>query len=522
MTGGTRAYIGALVGALAVLCIHPRSRPYIVTWKTMSPRLSQLGTLQSLPENMRKLPRPVTLDEAAFWLHACAQNELAGKKLSSDTCLTLAEIADKGEEAEPNNAFWTQMKSVFIKNALGPGFDGEKQAVGLWIKASKKSTWNDHLNERLYRLVDSLSSSTGVKEAWQWAVAYDRRSGAASQRLIRHSRHLVAIYPDSIDVRVACVKNGVLIRDGARSVAAATEGANMIDLAGAYRRPLGRGIGASRLAAESLTEFLAKIPADQDVEQAAIINAYQSNEAWNAFVPSNGTDGFTVAKSREAIVAAVAPTALVLASLFGFALWLVGQGLMRTKSDVKLFGPPWAAVLGLGVGAAILFGTSLQFPALFAFIAFSLLCFESERTRLGRPPRLGKVFLVTLGLIALTLAGSIVLFLILGSVPGQLLANAAALPTDSSVTSVPVNLCLLAMCVVVAGTAIWGIAERYQPRQVLYTALSSIGLQLGAGALSLAILITPVCVAWDKRLLDTFKMLVDNEPNYYVTRNSSH
>lgn len=516
MNLGARAYLGAVCGALCVLLLHPRSRPFLLSTTLWPSTARKIEATQSLPENIGRLDNPRSLAEVALLLQTGAECDLAGQKLSESQCTSLAEFALHMESLEPDNAFWPQMKAVFIGRAVTIVPGGKKLALDSWIRASKLSYWNDHQTERLTQMTRELQAQSGGEFSWHQAIAYSRRSSASAQRLLRQSRELAAAFPTDSRLKVANALNGALIRDGARSIPSGSAGAIMVDMAGfRHTAPL----GAAKAADETYGELMKNLPLINADERRQLTEAYLANRAWSAFVPTRDFAQRAIEMTRWSILAAVLPSALLLAGVMGVVALVLGKALERWEKCQRLFASPWSVALGAIAGLAVFQATHFLFASLWAFLSFALFTVTPDRVKVGKPTGLGVVFQSTLGFLACSVAVSLVAHLIETSASERLLAKAAAIPTLATQTSlVPLQLVFLALSLVIVTAPAWGFFYRYFPRAVLPVSLTTFGTHLTVGALSLAVIATPVCLLVDRTLNNDLTQMVLNEPNHYLSQ----
>lgn len=515
MNLAARAYLGAVAGALVVLLLHPRSRPYLLSSSLWPTTAKAIKANPSLPENIGKLSVPLSVSEASVWLQTGAEVDLSGRKLTEEQYITLAEIAQRGEQAEPDNAFWPQMKSVFIGKALSSIGKGKELTIQAWLRASRLSTWDDHQTPRLDKISGDLAKQTGASFAWQQAVAYSRRSSAVGQRLLRHSRQLESENPKDVRIKVANVRNGSLIREGGKSIAACYAGATMVDMAG-IRHP--GSVGAGKVTAKAYGEILQNVPVTDLAERNQLVLSFLLNQAWSAYVPVRDSSQRAIDITRQSILYAVLPTALLLAGMVGITAFIAGHYVVPTQIAQRVLSPPFVIGIGLVAALIVFLVTKLIFASLWALVVMTLFSISSDRVKSGRVTGLGVVFQTTIATLAALVAVALVIHLIEASATEQLLAKAAALPAGTNM--VPLQLVLLGVSMVIATAPAWGFFYRYEPKAVLPESLRSFGAYLGVGAMTLTVVAAPICLVADQRLHKDLKQMVQNEPNHYLSRTS--
>jgi len=156
MNPAIRAFYGALLGALAVLLIHPASRNYLTPGIWLAPRSEFLEETDALPDNLTELPTPDSLENVAFWLIVGCEREVLRQPLNHDQALLMVEFARAGAERDPDNAFWRQVEAVF-QHKLG-NEDAARQA---WLVASFAGRWDDYQTGRLKHVLEGLKEESG-------------------------------------------------------------------------------------------------------------------------------------------------------------------------------------------------------------------------------------------------------------------------------------------------------------------------------------------------------------------------
>lgn len=519
MNQATRAVTGAIVGALIVLVLHPKSRPYVLGGYLFAERAKVAEVTQNLPENLPSLPQPEAPAEASLWLQAAAEQDLAGKRLTVDQAILLAEIAQQGQKAEPDNAYWPQMESVFVGIALKASGKDKGPTLLSWLNASHCSMWNDHQIERLAKVQQELDKRAGAPFAWHSALAYSRRSAATTQRMLVQSRAILADTKGSMSSRVANIENGALIRDGSRSVQGGIIGTTMIDLAVVEPANL-RTATTPKTESEAKGRLLSELASNPDTRRA-VAKAIASNEAWLAFAPTKDYQLIAIRRARMSVLTATLPGVLITIGGLGTLTYLLGAFLAKNQRYLKPFEHPWAFIVGALAGVATYLLTGLVFAALWTTAAISGFCLAPDRLRSGQPTGLGAVFRGTLYVLALGVSLGVAAHLIETSVPAQQIGDFATMPgIQGSGLSVPLNLAVLGLTFVLATSPVWGYLYRYPASRVLPESLKIFGSALAIGTLSLSVVATPFCLAIDKDLSTSFTEMLANEPNHYLAHPS--
>ncbi|MBS1721505.1 MAG: hypothetical protein JSS66_00695 [Armatimonadetes bacterium] len=517
MNRSTRALFGAIVGALIVLFAHPSSRPYLIAgWPWRPP-----GNVDRVIENgeARKstLPSPLSAGDAAVWLQTAAEIDLAGK-LTLDQALLSAELARQGSSNEPDNAFWLQMESVYLFGALRGTSPARTPSMKAWMEASRRTTWNDHQSERLNMDVRQMDGADYAPFSWHRSLAMVQRSDATARRILIHSRALLSPNPSSLDLRVASVRNGSLLRDGSKSLGQALAGARLVDLSafGDAKGPL--SLATPRAGQEARGQLLKDL-ADNPEERRAIAVALAENDAWYAFQPTAEFVQMRVDRARQGLAACVIPGVLLAIGIMGALVVALGMALEKSGLPTREAKPVFFYVMALVAGLATYAGSRMVFPTLWIFIATLSFAVSQERRRTGTVSDLGYVFKGIQLVLAVTIGISSALYLSGISSQAQWLAEAAALPSaNDPLAQVPLHFSLLGLSVVVATAPAWGLLYRFSPLAVLPVAFKQFGGFVATGALSLAVLATPLCLSYDRRLSEETTQMLVNEPNHYLSQ----
>ncbi len=513
MNWAARAVVGAFIGALAVLLIHPHSRPFLLSESFLPGVASAERNLRTLPENIAKISIPSNLDEAALWLQIASEQELASRRLTVDDAITCAEIADKAQATEPDNAFWAQMRSVFVREGLVEDEKRRQTTLESWYKASQATRWDDEQVQRLTRLVRDLDAIGGASLSWHAAVGYWSKSTAIARRLLLHSRTLAAENPSDLDLRVANIRNGALIRDGARSVQAAASGASMVDLAAGSA---GLPVGPERAREETRGVLLKQLGESNPETMRQIRLILDANNAWNATVPVDQAADRAVAMTRAAVLTDLLPGCLMACSVLGLTIFLLGWALQKLPVWRQVLGSRAAVWIGMAFGLLVFMLSRLVFPAVWTMVAVSLFCISPDRLRSGEPTGLGVVYRGTLVFLALGVGTALGVHLVEHSVAVALVGSGAAIPGPANpVAEVPLQLCLLGLSMVLATAPAWGFFYRFPATDVLPKSLKLFGAYLAAGSVTVAVVAAPLCMALDLSLRKNLTEMLLNEPNHY-------
>src|SRR5687767_14361237 len=171
-----RIGIGALIGAILTLAIHPISRRYVLTPFLEIGRSEAMSQTLWLPRNLDVLPVPRDMLIASVWMQTGAEMLVAGRAMSPGDLTRLIEVAEASAKGDPDNAFWPQIGAVFHLKA-----GNKERAIQQWLRASHATRWNDYQSHRLQRVKQDLQAVDGGPMSWHIAAAYSQRSTASTR-----------------------------------------------------------------------------------------------------------------------------------------------------------------------------------------------------------------------------------------------------------------------------------------------------------------------------------------------------
>ncbi len=524
MSVSRRIFFGALLGALIVLAAHPAARPYIGQglWELGPSRF--LARTESLPENLSRLPQPESLGTAALWLLVASERDAANMPLNPSVCRRLTAIAQAGAKREPDNAFWRQMASVML-GKLGDIEGAQRE----WDTAAQAARWNDYQGARLDRLLDGLKAESGRPMGWHYAFTYSRRSTAPARMIYRHGRMLLSkatSQPRSLlDVRLDTLRNGQLLRDGARLNDASAFGMSLIEASAFPYLPesrsfedLTRGSPRKRLLARyAFVRELQARHAEAEVEQ--VMDAFNTNESWIALIDSQAPADHTRLLAIVSVASASLPGTLLLVALFGWFINLVGMAMDRWPKLQFVFKVPAAPILGVLLGGATYLWTRLPFPAVWIAVVFGCFAVTPDKIKDHKPRDLGDAFRLTMGIVAACIGLVTMLFFAGISKPGVYLLHQLGV-ADSYGSGSTALLALVAVLLglVLASASAWAFVQQHRPNELAPIALRVCGAYIGVTAVTLAVLVAPVAIGLDRHLSDTLAKVLQNEPTYFLTR----
>lgn len=514
MTLWRRAFFGALIGAILTLLIHPSSRPFLAGPFFDSAKLIEHRE-DSLPSSFPEvLPEPRDDLAASLWVHVGAEQLMKRGQISPAQVEGLVRIAEYRQSQDPTNAFWGIAQAIFL-HELGR----DSEAIDAWKQASNRLTYNDFQSRYLSDLRSSLAQSS-ASSTWQYAYCYRLRSMALAGLIESYARYLVSkasrTSPEDLELRYTILLNGSLLRDWSRNLAIMERGISVVELA-SHPRELQREASIKRLliAHSEFKEALKSIGWTRQAEVTEV--AYNENEGWSALTRRVDTGQKVATLTLFSALWPNLPGVFLQCAILGGLLVLLGLGLERAVRSHEKLAPAIVAAVAVVTSLAVLALTQ----SVLAFIASGLCCLfvllTPRNPRAHLPKDLGPLFSFVMFVLA-------VAFLFLGSVmlltrTLPVMANAEAFDphiatiVDSRITA---GLALISISCLFLFAPLWALAQHIRTLFVLSRGFYSLGAVTLTLGLVLSVAATPVCVYFEKENQETFRMLLENEPVYYV------
>jgi hypothetical protein len=521
MSATLRAFYGALVGALAVLLLHPYSRPYLTQGVWFLGGSPYLRETQLLPENLKTLPEPKSLEDAGLWVVTACQRDLSGDKLNEDELLLLLEVVQATAVLDPDNAFWRQAEAIF-QWRLG----NHDAALRAWETASLAGRWNDYQNSRLDAVLDGLARENGRNLGWHYGLADSRKSHVVARCVLAFSRQaLRGERAHDFALRMATLWNGRLLRDGSRSIEGSLLGVDVIDLS-AYaplQRPIAHagpsGPVSPRMLTTARDDLLRAVHERLPEQEQLVKDVYRENDARSAFIRSGDTDPYKRLLVLTSVLSATLPGALVAIGLIGAAIYLFGWAVGRARPLQRVLTPPWTQILGVAIGLGVYFSTGLFFPALWAAVSLCSFGIRRDDERQAVPAGLGTAYALTIAILAAGFALVLALYFVSRSAPGDYVFE------EAGVISGPVlsEWALVGLAGVVASLAlvtapVWGFLARVPAERLAGPSLARFGAAVALGCLAAGVVLAPVAIGVDRAVGDQLSKIYQNEPTFYLTQ----
>ncbi len=509
----TRIVLGAALGAILALILHPVSRPYFAAaWHFGDSRVLRTTTL--LPENVKELPLPTTAVEAAYWISVSADYDRIHRVLKKIELTQLLRIAQENGKQDSQNGFWGQIESVYLFR-LGRLQESRRA----WIKASNCLKWNDLQWDRLSTIQKRLAIETGGTAGWQWGYLYERRSPAVAQMISRHAamlREKTPVQLDNLEIRVASIRNGAMIRDGGRESRIGMIGASMVEEA--THPPELRETPSQRMLLVARLGFLNELRESELSEHAdRVQRIFRSNESWIALASSDANRDETRWLQLISLLCSVIPGVALIVSAIGVLLACAGRFLELSTKFQAIFSPKFAPFFGAGLAAATYLATRMWIASLLVVLCLGFYTFAPQKPINDLPKDLGPMFRFTLVVLGLAFASVLTLFFGGLSAPGIRLGPHVGFQADYGAGSpemLGIGAVILGLVLMTAPT--WALARRMSAPKIAGLAVREFGLGVFSFFLLIAIVGGPIAVFVDLKVQGSLANIAENEPTYYL------
>lgn len=508
MSAGTRAFWGALLGALLALLALPESRNVLLQpWVQPNPERVLRDSRWSAPTAL-SVPTPRSVETAAFSLLLACEELSERRQLRPSDQALLRDLARAQADREPENAFWRQMQALLE-------FDRD-EATKAWMQAARANTWNDFQNQRIEQIGQELTGKGTAPTSWHYAVLARERSLSHVRRLHSFSSSLLLKSANSVEalaIQVATLENAALIRKGSRSISVGMVAVQMQETAVAGT--------SAELTVSPKQRDLSRLQLErqlQSEQRARISNLLRESDAWVSFMSTPEVQERREHLWRTALLSHVLPPAILIAGFLGAALAAVGFGLRKSPLLQRAFQPPFIMVLAVLSSVGMYLLTQILAAALATVLSLSLFAFSRAHTRSAEVTRLeaGARFQVALLAVPMLLA---ICFLLAGSFPAARLMDFAYVDPIVQLVGAPMMLWLSIMLLLVAiGSApLWAHLWRCKPSQIAPLVIQELGIATASFAVVLLIIVTPLTTLQERATKDALSKMLANEPNYVLS-----
>lgn len=505
MSSWARWLSGLVLGALLAFGFFAPTRLLLLDGLQWGPSKIRL-TSRALVENVPKLPAPTDSLTRWQWLETAARKRSREGKLSTATRQELITLAREGSKAEPDNAYWPQLEAVWSRD------------VGRWQEASRKARWADPQEVAMQRLETELARPFGPR-AWHFGALRASRSDSVllqleglARELSRNSR----VDRAGIAVRRATLRNGDLIRLGARSLPAASTGSQITEIATfppevlEFRSP--RKLIVARM------EFVQALRARGGETDAELADrSFSQNDSWMALLESANVADSTRDTLIRALFAGGIPACL-LVMIFGWGIgWAVWYALERRQ--IQRFHPAGLAIVAVGAAFATFVASGQILASLVVVLCIALLGWSPHPARSEPVLDFGPFYRFAVFLFALSLNALITCFVLGISTPGWELARVLPIPEDYYGFS-PL---FLGLSILVVGLGLLlapalALAYRIRTPLVVVKLLTDLHRTGTIVTLTLFLVAVPLGVLEEQRTREELRRIFQNETLYYLSQ----
>ncbi len=516
MKPSARIALGIIVGSLITLIADPRSRPVALGVLIEQGRSKIMASTALIPQNHYQLPPPESLADAGVYMQVGATLMAPGHTSSELNLDTLLKVAEHAAVSEPSNAFWKQMIAVFEWKR-----GRQKEARAAWLKAATCDTWKDYQPERLVSISKSLGNETGTEMAWHRSRALMLRSDACANVIRQTGIQLISRSSTTsvggLLVRYATLENGRLLRDGARTISAGQSGVALIELAS---MPPGMRVPerSPRKLITSRLDLVNHLRSEGFPDEARLADrAFSVNDAWNAFLSRDAADETAQRLAITSILTASLPSALLITSLIGIALYAFSAALVRWPILMNAFRIPLAPMIGAAAALVLYMVTDLWLVALAAVLCIGFVGFGPTKTRTKPPSDLGPLFNVACGTLVTVFIGLVSIFFVGLTKAAAEVSEFAQIPDEYvGGGTLPLGLAFIVLCLLMVAAPCWAFVQRIATGRALTFAFKQFGSFTMWACLVSGILAVPTSMFVDNRTQTQLTQILSNEPNYYI------
>lgn len=501
MTVARLLLLGFVLGGIAMLLFHPRSRPYL-SYGLQEDQVAETVARNPLATEPFEFfpPTAGALDEDGRYFAAFR----IVRRLRSDT-FTLDErdleivrrFIANCFSLDPDNAYWKQLEAAV---------NGFVEADGLtaWQEATNCARWETGETRALSLLWDEIEAADGERRAWQGVFALDQATVGPGEFI---ASNVGGFAYDDLQARAASLFNAAVILESSRSFASASAAIDLADMAVFGRHNPIESLGQRRYE-EVKSAFPSRIEKEMgDGEAAAVRKAQQTVESWQAFYHTGApmADAKRLQTRIESLLTASLPSGLFASSMILVMLGCLGLGISSLLGSV--LNPDRRVIVAIGVVAAIVLVATtrhwlLGVWALFltAFFCIPQMVARDAPIEWRRTERLAVAATAIAGLLLLTA------YFVLNSAPAEYLAGR---PVRAAGYAIGAG---MAMSLLLPSLTVWARIRKVSLLRALGETLSLLGFVGGLTGLALAIIATPVAIWRDGANQAFLEQWIRNEP----------
>ncbi len=506
-----RVGVGAALGALATLLVHPisRARLFSTLWSWgPSPVDLRLPDV----EQMHRLPEPKTLRDAHLWMQAGAQRILGRRPTTPREWDSFIQTARAGGVQQEDNALWPQMEAVFL---LAKG--DRPQAWKRWQDAAKRTRWDDGHSAKLTSLSQELVRAHG-DAAWVYIPAYGRRTTEIARTIEWFTRDLVratgVTTTRDLELRYATVMNGRLMREGGRSIQIGEIAMATTEL-GTYPPDL-MSISSPRKLLIARAELTAALREQGWAFRADEVDrTFRENDGWLGFPNTQEAERFAHQVGAAVLIANALGLLAATTAVMGALLWGLGLLVRHVPNPER---PRWIPVSMTAATAGVLayLATDAWLPPLLLAASILSLAVSPGNVRRRAEVTLGYLHGMALVLTGIGLSVSLGLFALSQCTAGvESLPHLGWLSEVLTEHEVALSIAVYLLSVATGMSPAFAFVHRYSTLQIVGRSADRLGKAMMVGALVALIVGAPLALYVDRVLGRTLEQLVANEPIYY-------
>ncbi len=509
MTTAHRAFLGAIVGAIVALFLHPLSRPWLqYSFWQFSPS-PVVTSSPHLAKTLPSLPSPEADEDISLYVQLAAEKLSNGQQLDAKDALLLAELCRNAAEKDPQNAYWRQSEAVF-QFALG----NKAAAETAWRRACKRPNWDDSQSQQIRTFLIDMKRESGADMSWHAATASYLRSTAAPK--VIHSLGVQILNQNpTLACRSETFLNAILLRDQSRAEASSYYGYLLAETAatGPFLTP-----GSKREKSYIRAEFPTELnKSNQSAIADEVDRGLRENEAFQALVYTAGSQTNLRKLTGQSILLGSLPGALLFAAATSGLLLLLSYlvPLHRLGDPVS---PAVPTIIALVVAVTVYIITKQVPISLWILMVIALFAIHPSISLISPTLKIPRLSLFIGSFFSIFLCAFIAAGAIIASTPFQSLA--AFLPTGwwNNPTKFFGEGFLIVIGTFILANQITAFKLRRPAGRYCITIARHGLTQACLACLFCSIIVTPAAIYWDSKINQDLHKIALNETAYYLNR----
>lgn len=515
MTGRQRLFLGFVIGGLITLLAIKPSRALLLH-VLHKPAVENALAKSVLTAPPGPLPEPGfggTLDLKTVSQHLLLITRRIGRDLGAaisqrDYDIVL-EYLSRGEELEPDNAYWPQLRAAISHRAKQPD---------VWEslrRAAEKRYWRSGSTEEVSRLWNALSLSEGLVMSWQGLLARTYRVDEPAELVLALSElapHKDDHSEEAWERRYLLCWNFALLREGPRSAevtaSIAAKTLQIVDDTASDPEPR-----SPASLEQARSRFIAKVrEVVGDVAADRVVVAIRNSVARQAgILPMPQIHAKREQIGVRSIIVGAVPSVLFVCGILLSGLSGIGRIIARLFGEIAHPNSRYTILFGLIAGAIAGFTTGAWLFALWIALVFAVLGVPVQVS--SREPfkwnSVNQLALGSLSAVVIVLVSS----WLFATGPSASLAK-VTIPFAAPMLDSPHTigmLAILAITFIVPVSSLWALVKRRPVFEVLGEASYRIGLTGAAICFTTSVVMTPITLYYDSKLSAVVRPWLVNE-----------